>query len=356
GAIWRQPLGPFLDGGERARTLASLLFVAHSMGGLVVRAALEQDPELAADTRAVITVGTPFLGAANAVLTLNLLHADAGPSWLQRHVQAMAATLPGLHDLLPGYRCLDRGLDVERLTPADVARFGGDEDLAARSLAEHTRRWEHPFQLPGHRAIVGVAQPTVQTLDERQRAGLAVVAGRHHAFDVDDDGELLRDPATGIPARRNTYGDGTVHTPSAQVGTDAVAYVYGQHGTLTCHDEVLRQVRNIALERRPGGRLAGDGPQPGLDVPRLGGTFGEPLALMVTGLATPAGVSLAVRSATTGRPGHPLTLTRDADRADGALTARFTADAPDLYRVTLATGTHPPISQLVLVSPPEGRR
>ncbi|MFD8884654.1 hypothetical protein ACFV0H_19325 [Streptomyces erythrochromogenes] len=52
-----------------------LLFAAHSMGGLVVRAALEQDPELAADTRAVITVGTPFLGSAKAVLPLNLLHA-----------------------------------------------------------------------------------------------------------------------------------------------------------------------------------------------------------------------------------------------------------------------------------------
>ncbi|MFC5661497.1 hypothetical protein ACFP3U_00720 [Kitasatospora misakiensis] len=354
---WRQQVAAqpgWRAAGERA---PRLLFVAHSMGGLVVRAALEQDPELAADTRAVITVGTPFLGSASAVLTLNLLHADARPAWLQRHVQAMAATLPGLYDLLPGYRCLDRGLDVERLTPADVARFGGDADLAARSLAAHTRHWEQPFQLPGHRAIVGVAQPTVQTLDEQERAGLAVVVGRQHAFDVDDDGELLRDPATGIPARRNTYGDGTVHTPSAQVGTGAVAYVHGQHGTLTCHDEVLRQVRNIALERRPGGRLAGDGPQPGLDVPRLGGTFGEPLALAVTGLATPAGVTLSVRSATTGRPGHPLTLTRDPDRADGALTARFTADAPDLYRVTLDTGTHPPISQLVLVSPPDtGRR
>ncbi|MFJ8433846.1 hypothetical protein ACIQ9P_21355 [Kitasatospora sp. NPDC094019] len=330
-----------------------LLFVAHSMGGLVVRAALERDPELAADTRAVITVGTPFLGSAATVLTLNLLHAEARPGWLQRQVQAMAATLPGVHDLLPGYRCLDLGLDVERLTPADVARFGGDRDLAARSLAEHTRHWERPFPLPGHRAIVGVAQPTVQTLDEQRRSGLAVVVGRHHAFDVDDDGELLRDPHTGIPARRNTYGDGTVHTPSARTGTDAVAYVYGQHGTLTCHDEVLRQVRNIALERRPGGRLAGDGPRPGLETPPLGGTLGAPLTLAVTGLATPAGVTLGVRSATTGRPGHPLTLAREPDRADDALTARFTADAPDLYRVTLETGTHPPITQLVLVGPPD---
>ncbi|MCW8097076.1 hypothetical protein [Streptomyces tauricus] len=265
----------------------------------------------------------------------------------------LAATLPGLHDLLPAYRCLDLGLDVERLTPRDVARFGGDQDLAERSLDAHTRHWEHPVDLPGHRAIVGVAQPTVQTLQEQQRSGLSVAVGRHHAFDVDDDGELVCDARTGIPARRNTFGDGTVHTPSAHTNTGAVTYVHGRHGTPTCHDEVLRQVRNIALERQPGGRLSGEGPQPGLETLRLGGTLGVPLPLAVTGLHTPAGATLSVRSATTGRPGHPLTLARDPDRTDGALTARFTADAPDLYRVTLQTVTHPPITQLVLVSPPD---
>ncbi|MEV7177800.1 hypothetical protein [Kitasatospora sp. NPDC093679] len=145
-----------------------LLFVAHSMGGLVVRAALEQDPELAADTRAVITVGTPFLGSVKSVLALNLLNTGAKPTWLLRRVQAMAATLPGVHDLLPGYRCLDRGLEAERLTPGDVARFGGDQDLAARSLGEHARHRASGFTLPGHRAVVGEAQPTMQTLDEQQ--------------------------------------------------------------------------------------------------------------------------------------------------------------------------------------------
>ncbi len=330
-----------------------LVFVAHSMGGLVVRAALEQDVELAADTRAVVTVGTPFLGSAKSVLALNALHAEAEPGRLVRRVQAMAATLPGVHDLLPGYRCLDRGLEVERLTAGDVARFGGDRDLAARSLAERARHRGSGFVLPGHRAVVGEAQPTVQTLEE-QRAGLSVVAGRHHAFDVGDDGELVRDPATGIPARRDASGDGTVHMPSARAGTEAVHYVFGQHGTLMSHDEVLRQIRRIALERPQGTDLGdGTGDGPGLETPHLGGTLGQPLTLTVTGLDTPAGASLSVRSATTGRPGHPLTLRRDPDRTDGALSARFTADAPDLYRVALNTGRHAPLTQLVLVTPPD---
>ncbi|MFG2820042.1 esterase/lipase family protein [Kitasatospora sp. NPDC048365] len=330
-----------------------LLFVAHSMGGLVVRAALEQDPELAADTRAVVTVGTPFLGSAKSVLALNLLHARAKPDRLVRRVQAMAATLPGVHDLLPGYRCLDRGPDIERLTAGDVARFGGSRDLAARSLSEHARHRANGFVLPGHRAVAGEAQPTVQTLEE-QRTDHSVVAGRHYAFHVGADGELVRDPATGIPARRDASGDGTVHLPSTRHGTDAVHYVFGQHGTLMCHDEVLRQIRRIALERPQGPHLGdGTGDGPGLETPHLGGTLGQPLTLTVTGLDTPAGVSLSVRSATTGRPGHPLTLRPDPDRTNGALSARFTADAPDLYRVTLNTGRHVPLTQLVLVTPPD---
>ncbi|MFD9339830.1 hypothetical protein ACFWBF_36445 [Streptomyces sp. NPDC060028] len=336
-------------GGARPR----LVFVAHSMGGLVVRAALEQDPELAADTRTVITVGTPFLGSAKSVLAVNIANAQAKPTWLQRSIQSVSATLPGLHDLLPGYRCLDRGLDVERLTAGDVARFGGDPDLAARSLTERTRYRRDGFALPGHRAIVGEAQPTVQTLDEQRHVGLAVAAGRHHAFDIGDDLELVRDPATGIPARRNTYGDGTVHTPSARIGTEAVTYVYGQHGTLMRHDEVLRQIRRIALERPQGTHLGGGGTGPGLETPHLGGTLGQPLIITATGLDTPVGVTLSVHSATTGRPGHPLTLRRDLDRTGGALSARFTADAPDLYRVVLDTGRHTPVTQLVLVAPPE---
>ncbi|WP_307054205.1 lipase/acyltransferase domain-containing protein [Streptomyces achromogenes] len=332
---------------------ARLVFVAHSMGGLVVRAALEQDPELAADTRTVITVGTPFLGSAKAVLALNLLNARVTPERLVRRVQAMAATLPAVHDLLPGYRCLDLGLDVARLTPADVARFGGDPGLAARSLDQHKRHREEPLALPGHRAIVGEAQATVQTIDDHQYAGLAVAVGRRHAFDVEADGELVRDPSTGIPARRDASGDGTVHLPSARTGTEAVTYVYGQHGTLMRHDEVLRQIRRITLERPQGAPLGGDGTGPGLETPQVGGTLGQPLTLTATGLDTPAGATLSVHSATTGRPGHPLTLRPDPDRTDGALSARFTPEAPDLYRVTLDTGRHVPLTQLVLVTPPD---
>jgi hypothetical protein len=349
---WRQEVAGRTDWRAAGVQPPRLVFAAHSMGGLVVRAALEQAPELAADTRAVITIGTPFLGSAKAVIALNLLHAQARPAWLVRHVHKMAVTLPGVHDLLPGYHCLDRGLDVDRLTPGDVARFGGNEYLAARSLAELARYRERSFKMPGHQAIVGEAQATVQTLQEQARFGRAVAASRHYAFDVGEDREILRDPRTGIPARRNTFGDGTVHEPSAMIGTDAVTYVFGQHGTLTCHNEVLRQVRRATLKRPYNADLPGnDGSRPGLTAPYLGGMVGQPLSLQVSGLDSPAGVSLTVHSATTGRPGPPLEIGRGTASPHGTLSARFTPDAPDLYRVVLDTGGHVPITQLLLVSP-----
>ncbi|WP_277440999.1 hypothetical protein [Streptomyces sp. SPB162] len=330
-----------------------LVFAAHSMGGLVVRAALEQDPNLAADTRTVITIGTPFLGSSKAVLALNMLHAERKPAWLLRHVHNMAATLPGVHDLLPGYRCFDRGLDVDRLSAADVARFGGNEHLATRSLDVLERYREDGFTLPGHRAIVGEAQATVQSLDEDPNASQAVAVGRHHAFRIDRDHNVVRD-ANGIPARFNSYGDGTVHQPSAQVGTRAIHYVFGQHGALPRHDEVLRQVKRIVLERDTSlGAHLGSGDGPGLTTPNLGGTVGQDLTIQVTGRDTPAGVSLTTTSATSGRPGPPLRLGRSADDPDQTLSARFTPDSPDLYRVVLDTGSDAPITQLILVSPPD---
>ncbi|MET9617490.1 hypothetical protein [Kitasatospora indigofera] len=188
------------------------MFVAHSMGGLVVRAALVQEPERAADTRAVATVGTPFLGSAKSILALNLLNTGGGRPgccgryrrW-RRHCRASTTCCPTSAAWTAGWRW--------NLTPGDVARFGGNHDLAARSLGEHARHRESGFVLPGHRAIVGEAQAPVQTLDEQQRAGLAVAADRRHAFDIGEYGELVCDPATGIPARRDASGDGTVHIP-----------------------------------------------------------------------------------------------------------------------------------------------
>ncbi|MFD1271848.1 esterase/lipase family protein [Streptomyces kaempferi] len=115
---------------------ARLVFVAHSMGGLVTRAAFahaaSQGSGLAPETRAVVTLGTPFLGSAKAAVILNGDRSGRLPARLRRRMQALSATLPGVHDLLPDYRCVDAGLDVHRLTPTDVAALGETQNLPAR--------------------------------------------------------------------------------------------------------------------------------------------------------------------------------------------------------------------------------
>lgn len=141
---------------------ARLVFVCHSMGGLLARAAFAHAAAcgsgLDGETRAVITLGTPFHGAAKAAVILNGNRSDPLPAMPRHGMRRLAATLPGVHDLLPGYRCLDTGTDAEHLTPADVEAIGGDRELAASAL-DFQRRMR-TVSLPGHRIVHGVAQPT----------------------------------------------------------------------------------------------------------------------------------------------------------------------------------------------------
>src|SRR5262249_57276154 len=105
-----------------------LVLVAHSMGGLVVRA-MAAIPGAMDRVRAVVTLGTPFEGAAKAAVILN--SGRGGPVPLpRRRMRRLAATMPGVHELLPTYRSVDDGDDVRRLTPADVAGLRRARGLA----------------------------------------------------------------------------------------------------------------------------------------------------------------------------------------------------------------------------------
>jgi len=74
-------------------------------------------------------------------------------------LRQLAVGLPGIYDLLPVYRCVDETDTVRRLEPGDIARFGGSAELA-RAAFELPR----PGPLPGHRALIGVDQPTASSL------------------------------------------------------------------------------------------------------------------------------------------------------------------------------------------------
>ncbi|MET8162276.1 hypothetical protein ABZT47_38460 [Sphaerisporangium sp. NPDC005289] len=217
------PAGPAGPGDPDARDRGrqgQLMLVAHSMGGLLARA-LTLIPGAVDDIRAVVTLGTPYRGSPLAATLIGAGH--GAPLPLPRDgLRRLAATMPGVHDLLPSYRCVDTGDDAVALTPAQVADLGGDADLAVDAARLHalldlaaelgpatdspaaaaarTRLGVTAEQARGiiqsqahldavTHVLTGIDQPTVQSLTIHQSS----VHPHRHTFSVHPDGELVRD-------------------------------------------------------------------------------------------------------------------------------------------------------------------
>jgi pimeloyl-ACP methyl ester carboxylesterase len=72
--------------------------VAHSMGGLVARRAILENPDLRYSITQVITVGSPWLGAPKAVAALT---SGTFFGFRAHDIKALAEYFPGMHELLP---------------------------------------------------------------------------------------------------------------------------------------------------------------------------------------------------------------------------------------------------------------
>ncbi|MFG2894964.1 esterase/lipase family protein [Streptomyces sp. NPDC048248] len=312
-----------------------LVFIAHSMGGLLTHAALALGPDsdLADDTRGVMTLGTPFHGA---VMAASILNTGQGAPLPLPHgkLKTLASTMPGVHDLLPRFPCLDEGLNVRRLTPTDVADLGGDKDLAVQSQAFYEELRRHT--LPRHRAVVGVSQRTLQSLTLQD----GVVVGSEHTFREHHDGELMRD-AHGIPRRFPVGGDGTVHKESASP-TRAVVPFSLQHGALASGHAAMEAVASFLQEdEHLGPDQAASGL--GLTVP----DFVSPDAsweIQLNGTDDPAGITCTIE----GVEGDFTKRARLYADDEDALTARVQVPAAGLYRVTVEAGGPTALTQLVL--------
>jgi pimeloyl-ACP methyl ester carboxylesterase len=332
---------------------ARLVLVAHSMGGLVARA-LTLIGGAIDELRAVVTLGTPYRGSPLAALLLATGRGSPIPL-PRRQVRDLAAAMPGLHDLLPSYRCVDTGTDGLRLTPADVQALGGDADLAADAARLHAlldAEIERPdlgqiierqrrFDAITH-ALTGIGQATAQSL--QLDAGTA--RPLRHGFRVHPDGELIRDEH-GLLERVDRTGDGTVPRVSAhRPGAESIAQ---QHGALARTREAADFVCGVitAGEIEYGGRL-GDGDL-GLDLPDLV-TCGQEWSLAITGVDNAADVRCRIQDADTDTD---LARPRLEERDEG-LCARVELAKPGLYRVLASGSGSSPVTRLVLAVPPEG--
>ena len=104
---------------RRSRPNAKLIFLAHSMGGLVARYYLEVLGGWR-ETRALVTFGTPFAGSVNALDALSG-GVRKGPLHLSALTE-MARSFPSVYQLLPTYKVLDLG-------DGELKRLGESEGL-----------------------------------------------------------------------------------------------------------------------------------------------------------------------------------------------------------------------------------
>jgi len=229
---------------------AGVIFLAHSMGGLVVRYFVEVLGGWR-DCRALITFGTPYRGSLNA---LNFL--ANGYKRLFTDLSEVMRSFPSMYQLLPIYRALRIGEDYVRV--AEAASVPGiDRARSEDALAFHR---EIEAKVDEHRKdpdyldkgyvivpVVGTRQPTLQSA---VLAGGRVTAGAELPSWIDP---LLTD------------GDGTVPRASAIPIELSDAYrdsfVPERHGSLQCNRSVLDDVRGRLEQMQVRGLRAVRGPE-----------------------------------------------------------------------------------------------
>ena len=312
---------------------ARLVIVAHSMGGLLTRT-LPND----LDIRATVTLATPFDGAAKAALILNTGPGTPLPLPRER-LRAMAKTLPGLHDLLPTYRCLD---DVDgdtepaRLTPEVVEDIGGDYELATASFAWHAQVGAH--RPAGHRPLIGIKQPTDSSLTLRG----GILTGHGYTFEPTADG-LARD-RHGILVRNVRDGDGTVPYNSALPSSHGqMSTLAQQHGPIAKSKESIDFVQAVLLEGDPAAPRLGDG-EIGIDLPDLVSNHDE-VTVTISGVDGPTDATVVVRDEDGLAVDHPTVF-----YGDGSYRATFGPLSEGIYQVEVEGSGESAVNQRVLVT------
>ncbi|MCX5952128.1 MAG: hypothetical protein NTZ40_01220 [Cyanobacteria bacterium] len=247
---------------ERWRALAEanregrLIFICHSMGGLVARWYVEQEGG-AAHTRKLITIGTPHRGAVAALQQLvNGVEKSVGP--LRLDLTRFARSLPSAHQLLPQYACLQTGAGLAPISA--VALPGVNPALVADAVAFHAALDAAPASAYDLHPIVGTRQPTPTTarlVGERIETSEAIEGAREG-------------------------GDGTVPRLSAapkalNPDDPRLRYAPDQHLGLHSHQAVLDELEGV-LTARPVIHRAIFGPQIGVRTEPLL-LFGDPLVV-----------------------------------------------------------------------------
>ncbi|MFZ0157776.1 MAG: hypothetical protein WAL50_01995 [Kineosporiaceae bacterium] len=313
---------------------ARLVLVGHSMGGLVARY-FTHVLGGASDVAVTVTLGTPYYGAVKAAVILNQGRGTPVPL-PKRRLRRLAATMPGLHDLLPFYRCVDEGQTARLLAADDVATLGGDPGLAAESIARHAQLLDGEAGVL--RLLVGTDQPTMQSLS----LDAGKVTALQHAVRTDADGIVL--------AREDLRGDETVFRRAAAAFGLSPATLPQSHGSIAKTPEAISHVLDVLRNDTLGPPLGAT--ELGVDVPDMV-SAAEPLVVRVDGPDARSATCL-VHDASTGRlvATPRLRRSRQDGEAEDLRVARVDLTEPGTYKIEVKAGGSSAVVQHTMVVAP----
>jgi pimeloyl-ACP methyl ester carboxylesterase len=298
------------QGGEFAD--AKVIFVCHSMGGLVARWYIEKEGG-AEITRKLVTLGTPYRGALNALdYLVNGIRKGIGP--IKFDLTDFARSLPSIHQLLPEYACIESAGDLVKTTQvtlpncdsamvADGMRFHDELDAVA-SAGGSAGYGLHP--------IVGFRQRTATTA--RIAGGKAVIVDTIRGVDESGDATVPTIAATpkGMP-----------------LDATSIHYIADQHGGLQSNRAALDQIEGV-LTARPVVYKAAAGVQLGVHA--------EPISLAGEVVSVEAEVSggerIALLASVVNEAGDEVASQR-MQEADGLQSTEIRGLPPGAYRITV---------------------
>lgn len=293
---------------------AKVVFLCHSMGGLVTRSYVERCGG-AEVTRRVVTLGTPYRGSLDALVYLvNGMRYGIGPVGLD--LTAFARSLPSLHQLTPDYACLAAGGPALRYAREVTGLPGVAGELLSASARFHADLRESEA---GARYGVeyvpfgGVRQPTPTTAEVEGGTLRALLT-----IDGVDEG-----------------GDGRVPDLSSRaVGAGRHAYTpWEKHGSLQNNKAVRQALYNWLTPEPPVHRGSEDEDVPlSVDAPEIL-VEGEVYEIRATASSdVPGHDRVAVFAGVEGGPMRTMT-----NRGGGVYTLRINGLPAGGHRVRIGT-------------------
>lgn len=216
---------------------AKVIFVVHSMGGLVARYYVECLGGWKT-TRTLLSFGTPYRGSGNALgYICNGFSWDVGPLKAFDGTKAIRS-FDSIYQLLPTYPFVDVGsTDLARVGDIELPNLDRRRASAAAAFhheietaqAANAKDEAYAVSGPKVRPVVGIEQPTLQSA---KFDGATL--------------EMLRSLGG-----RDLKGDGTVPRPSAiplELTQQSASYVATTHSALQRDDGALGHVRGVLTE------------------------------------------------------------------------------------------------------------